>query len=73
MKKSIYQFGVGTIKPNSFDAARMARIARLHGAEFVQKELLCGYRHWFEVKDQGTPVERDREYAVLSALRAAGL
>lgn len=71
---SEYMFGVSRSKLSRRDAARMARIAKRHGAYLVEATIPgTGYQRWFAGPNLGFPHDAAMASAVFADLRAVGL
>lgn len=63
-----YLFGASNKKLSRTEARRMARIAKKHGAVFVEGNPTEGDHHWFAVESCGNPFDRELRDAVLGEI-----
>lgn len=70
---SEFHFGVGCGELPDDVAEKIDRIAREHGARFVNPRMPEGPRFWFTVRSWGEPFDSATAREVLEAVRAAGI
>jgi hypothetical protein len=71
---SEFMFGVSRTKPTRRDSRKIERIAKRHGATFVEANLPgTGYQSWFSAPNLGSPFDQERAAAVAVDLETAGL
>lgn len=70
---SEFHFGVGRGEVDDSICAQVCKIAKKHGATFINPRLPEGWRYWFAGQNRGNPFDRALSDAVWSDLEKAGL